>query len=339
MTCYRFKALDEGFRMLFKSKVKPSGERKRPTVRSVGIELVKLSLLAAIISPANFFLTNLLLFHPEKDTQANPQELSAIKSRYNTNWTDETFKAQDGTKLHGWYVLVPNAKKTFLVSHGNAGNLAYRLKIINAIAASGNSVFAYDYRGYGKSEGEPTCEGIAEDGLGAYDFLVKDKSVKPEDIVLYGESLGCAVSTIVSQNRPVSGIVLQSGFSTILEAARDRLPWFKLYPDETFPQRFLDNVTAYKQKHPPLLIVHGMKDWILPSRYSQEIFDEAIEPKKLVLLPNASHNNVFEADGEIVDGALRDFVNSLISQTVAHNKALEQQIPAVCATGIATPGK
>lgn len=325
--------------MLFKRRVKLVDAKKRPRMQTLGIELVKLSILAAIISPANFFLTNLLLFHPEKDTQPDPRELAAIKKKFKTVWTDETFKAHDGTKLHGWFVRLPNAKKTFLVSHGNAGNLAYRLKIINAIAATGCNVFAYDYRGYGKSEGEPTCEGITDDGVSAYDFLVNEKKVQPDDIVVYGESLGCAVSTYISQNRPVRGIVLQSGFSSIVEAARDRLPWFNLYPEVTFPQRFLDNVTAYKQKHAPLLLLHGVKDWILPSRYSQKIFENAIEPKQLVLLPNSSHNDVYDCDGARVGVALSQFVDSLISQTVAHNKPSVRSIPPICATSIVLPGK
>lgn len=325
--------------MLFKRKVKLAGASRRQRMQSIGIELAKLAVLAAAISPANFLLTNFLLFHPEKDTQPDPQRLAAIQSKFKTVWTDETFSAHDGTKLHGWYVQVPNSKKTFLVSHGNAGNLAYRLKIIDAIAASGCSVFAYDYRGYGKSEGEPTCEGIANDGVGAYDYLVKVKNVAPENIVLYGESLGCAVSTYISQKRSVGGVVLQSGFSSIVEAARDRLPWFNLYPEETFPQRFLDNVTAYKHKHPPLLLLHGAKDWILPSRYSQKIFDSAVEPKQLVLLPNASHNDVYDGDSAIVNDALKKFVDSLISQTVAHNKATGTPTPAVCTTAISVSGK
>jgi pimeloyl-ACP methyl ester carboxylesterase len=307
-------------------KIAPKRVKQKPTLRKVGIEIAKLTGLAIVLSPANFLLTNFLLFHPDRQTQANPEKMDALRKKYNMTWTDETFKTKDGTKLHGWYLKLADSKKTFLVSHGNGGNLAYRLKIIDALASSGSSVFVYDYRGYGKSEGQPTPEGIAEDGIGAYDFLVKEKHIEPENIVLYGESLGCAVSTYISENRPVCGIVLQSGFSTIVAAARDRLPWFKLYPEESFPQRFLDNVTAYKRAHPPLLLVHGEKDWVLPSRYSQEIFDNACEPKQFVRLPNSAHNDVYGPDAKIAEAALNNFVASLISQTVAHNKPAEQQI-------------
>jgi len=323
--------LNFGFRRKKDSKEK----NLRPRMQRWGIELAKLTGLAAILSPANFLFTNFMLFHPERDTLPDQDRVNSIRARYLADWSDENFTARDGTKLHGWYIKVPHAQKTFLVSHGNAGNLAYRLKIIDALAASGSSVFVYDYRGYGKSEGQPSPEGIADDGIGAYDFLVKEKSVCPDNIVLYGESLGCAVSTIISQNRPVCGIVLQSGFSTVVEAARDKLPFYHLYPDDSFPQRFLDNVTAYKKKHPPLLLVHGERDWVLPCRYSKQIFDSAIEPKQLVLLPNAAHNDVYGIDAAIATSALKTFVQSLISQTVADNKLEGIEIPD--AANIAVP--
>lgn len=303
--------------------------------RRIGLELLKLTGLAVLLSPSNFLLTNFLLFHPEKAAQADLRDIDMINNRHQSIWTNENFTALDGTKLHGWFIRVPNATKTFLVSHGNGGNLAYRLKLIDALLSSGASVFAYDYRGYGRSEGNPTPEGIAVDGLGAYDYLVREKKVAPLDIVLYGESLGCTVSTVISQKRTCGGVVLQSGFSTIVEAARDRLPWFRLFPDDAFPQRFLDNVTAYKTKHPPLLLVHGVKDWVLPSRYSQTIFDNAIEPKQLVLLPNANHNDIYFTDKEAAVDALRGFVNTLISHTVAHNKEAQDNISPVCAAATA----
>lgn len=310
---------------------KPFGRKKERKVltrkeklRFYGLEFIKLTGLAFILSPANSLLTNFLLFHPMKDAVADAQQVKEIKQKYKLTWTDAFFPSKDGTKLHAWHITQPGAKKTFLVSHGNGGNLAHRLPIVDALAASGGSIFMYEYQGYGRSDGQPTPDGIVKDGIGAYDYLVKEKKLNAEDIVLYGESLGCAVSTAISQARPVDGIVLQSGFSTITEAAREHLPWFHLFPDEAFPQRFLDNVTAYKTEHPPLLLLHGTDDWVLPCRYSQKIFDSAIEPKQIVLLPNCSHNDLFGQQKDITKKAIDVFVKKLISQTVANKKASEE---------------
>ncbi len=307
---------------------KPFGRKKETKVlsreeklRFYGLEFIKLTALAFFLSPANSLLTNFMLFHPEKDAVADAEQVKAIKQKYKLTWTDAYFPSKDGTRLHAWYITQPGAKKTFLISHGNGGNLAYRLPIVEALASTGESMFFYEYQGYGKSDGKPTPEGIVKDGIGAHDYLVNEKKVSAHDIILYGESLGCSVSTAIAQARPVDGIILQSGFSTITEAARDHLPWFRLFPDEAFPQRFLDNVTAYKTEHRPLLLLHGKNDWILPCRYSEQIFASAIEPKQIVLLPNCSHNDVFGQSKAISTKAIDDFVKQLISQTVANKKA------------------
>ncbi len=300
---------------------------KRSNLVSIIWKAAKLSGLAALLGPANPLLTNLMLFHPEKDIAVTKATIEEINQKFTTTWTDEFFEAKDGTKLHGWWIQRKDARKTFLISHGNSGNLGYRMHLISTLLDCGANVFAYDYRGFGSSNGSPTPEGIADDGLSAYDYLVSTKNVSPDHIVLYGESLGCAVSTLIGQHRPVAGIVLQSGFSTIVEAAGDRLPWMRLYPEAAFPQRFLDNVTAYKSKHPPLLLLHGEKDWILPARYSKQIFATAIEPKQLVILPECAHNDVHYKDTELSKETLKQFLSSLlISQTVAHNKFDAQDI-------------
>lgn len=275
----------------------------------VMIELLKLSVLAALIGPANQALMNFIIFHPDRDSNLDPQVVNLINKSLNTTWQDEYFSASDGTRLHGWYIKNPKAQKTFLVSHGNAGNVSHRVLLIAPLINSGASVFLYDYRGYGKSAGKPSPEGIVQDGLAAYDFLNQKKQIAAEDIVLYGESLGCAVSTNIMEKRKVAGVVLQSGFSNIITAGRDRLPWLHLYPESLFPQRFLDNLTAYRSAHPPLLLLHGAKDLILPARYSQAIYETACEPKMLVLLPNCGHNDVHVQDVEISTKALQDFLN------------------------------
>ncbi|MDZ4834353.1 MAG: alpha/beta hydrolase [Candidatus Melainabacteria bacterium] len=312
-----------GFFKPFARKKEKKVLTREQKLKFYGFEFLKLTMLALFLSPANSYLTNFMLFHPEKDTVADAEQVKALKQKYKLTWTDEYFHSKDGTKLHAWHITKPGAQKTFLVSHGNGGNLAYRLPIVEALADSGGSIFIYEYQGYGGSDGEPTPEGIVKDGLGAYDFLVNDKKVAAQDVVLYGESLGCAVATAIAKERPVSGVILQSGFSTIAEAARDKLPWFKLFPDQAFPQRFLDNVTAYKTKHPPLLLIHGLNDWILPCKYSQEIFDSAVEPKQIVLLPNCSHNDVYGGTKLIATKAIGTFVKNLISQTVANKKATD----------------
>jgi|AGTN01.2.fsa_nt_gi Putative lysophospholipase. len=287
----------------------PSKQPKNP--RRLSAELLKIFLLWLAISPLNQAISDFILFHPSSDVSIDERAIKVISQRYGATWTDELFTAPDGTKLSGWYFNSPKAKKTILVSHGNGGNIAHRILLIASLVHCGGSVFVYDYRGYGKSAGKASVDGIQQDGLAAYDFLTKEKNVRPSDIVLYGESLGCAVSSNIFSKRPVGGVILQSGFSSIQTAARDRLPWMWLYPDQLYPQRSLTNMVAYRGAHPPLLIMHGEQDSILFPQYSKEVFAAASEPKQLVMLPTCGHNDVFLNDMKLCTGAVQRFLQKL----------------------------
>lgn len=286
-------------------------EKQPKKPKKMSLELLKIFLLWLAISPLNQCLSDFILFHPFGDGVIDQKAIKVISDRYGATWSEERFAAPDGTSLSAWYFKSPKAKKTFLVSHGNGGNLAHRILLIASLVHCGGSVFIYDYRGYGKSAGKPSVDGIQQDGLAAYDFLTKEKNVSPSDIVLYGESLGCAVSSIIASKHAVGGVVLQSGFSSIQTAARDRLPWMWLYPDQIFPQGSLTNLVAYRGTHPPLLILHGEQDHILFPRYSKEVFAAASEPKQLVMLPTCGHNDVFVNDVKLCTGAVQGFLQKL----------------------------
>ncbi len=140
--------------------------------------------------------------------------------------------------------------------------------------------------------------------------LIKDLKVKPDSIVLYGESLGCAVSTALMQSRPVQAVILQSPFINLARTAKDKIAWAKIYPDFMFEQNHLDNLTPYKTKHPPLLLIHGDKDWILNPDYSKEIYKAAIQPKQLLLLEGKGHNDIYPEHAMKVVATINQFLTS-----------------------------
>lgn len=286
-------------------------EKKPKKPWNLRVELLKIFLLWLAIGPFNQPLSDFILFHPFGDGAIDKKALKAISDRYGATWIDERFTTPDGTRLSAWYFKSPHAGKTFLISHGNGGNQAHRILLIASLIHCGGSVFIYDYRGYGQSAGKPSVDGIQQDGLAAYDFLTHGRNVSPSDIVLYGESLGCAVSSHIASQRPVGGVILQSGFSSIQTAARDRLPWMWLYPDQVFPQASLTNLVAYRGSHPPLLIMHGEQDSILFPRYSKEVYTAASEPKQIVMLPACGHNDVFVNDLKLCIGTVQGFLQKL----------------------------
>ncbi|HEY9719297.1 MAG TPA: alpha/beta hydrolase [Trichormus sp.] len=254
-------------------------------------EAVKLSALYIALSPmvAMPLYTHLIFFPDKTDyskTIAYP--LEQLKKQINVDHEDVFFNTPDGKRLHGIYFACPGAKKVVFVCHGNGGNIAHRMVLAAALLVCKANVFLFDYQGYGSSEGSPSLKGVVTDGVAAYDYLHQTRHVDPTNIFVYGESLGSGVATQVAEQRPVAGIILQSGFSSLVSAGKDRFFFLRAYPDSWFPEN-LDNVAALRKPHAPVLIIHGKDDPILAVHNATDLFAQACEPKRLVLIDNFGH--------------------------------------------------
>jgi fermentation-respiration switch protein FrsA (DUF1100 family) len=200
------------------------------------------------------------------------------------------FKAADGTKLIAWYQPARGNKPTLLYFTGNSGNVANRANKIRTIAADGYGVFMLNYRRYGGSEGRPSERRIAADAVSAYDYL-RGLGVTPHDIVAYGESLGTAVATRLSIQRHVEALVLEAPFTSILDVARLMWKGFPLSLIMADQYRTIDRIGEVKA---PLFIVHGARDAIIPLDHARHVFHAASEPKRLAVVPQAGHNDLFD---------------------------------------------
>jgi uncharacterized protein len=251
-------------------------------------------------------LASLLILHP--------QGRSDFYNAAVANKEEVNFANAAGDTLHAWFIRAPGAKRIALVHHGNAGNLIHRLTIARDFLQLGTSVFLYDYRGYGASTGKPSVAGLIEDGLAAYDYVNKKLGYSPDQIIAYGESIGTAVTCRVALLRPCRAIVLQSGLSSLPAVAHDGVLWLKLYPDWVFPQPHFDTDSIIARLPEPILFIHGMKDSTIPYRQSEELFKLASNKQnKIVLLPDAGHNDVQGADEPQFYSALSGFVESVFS--------------------------
>jgi fermentation-respiration switch protein FrsA (DUF1100 family) len=254
-------------------------------------------------------LYNIFVFHPTKFGFYNTQSIAGIPHE------DRYFPTKDGQSLHAWYFKVPGAQKTALISHGNGGNLTFCRGLIKLMIDCHCSVFIYDYRGYGKSEGEPSLSGICEDGLAAYDYLVGTCNVEPRSIVLLGLSLGGGITCHIAANRPCAGIILQSTFLSLDHVAEKRAGFVQHhFPDIAIPPS-LNNLSALAGKHPPVLIVHGERDHVVPCAEARLLFAAASEPKGLLLLPNAGHGNLVHRYFNVYASKIADFLSTLPSDS------------------------
>ncbi len=232
---------------------------------------------------------NTAIFHPCVLGSFNDTDVDGIIGK------NTFFKSADGTRLHGWYFPQANSKKTVLLSHGNAGNLTQRKGVIKMLLATGASVFIYDYRGFGLSRGAVDVNGSCEDGIAAFDYLVKELRIPASSIVLYGESLGTGISGQISSKRKCAGVILQSAFLSIPLFAKEKFPLFSVYPNSFYPFNNLDTLSYVKGEHPKLLILHGKNDALIPPHNAKDLFEAASgNNKTLALLDDCGHNDVPE---------------------------------------------
>ncbi len=203
------------------------------------------------------------------------------------------FESKNGQRLNGWYYKQSESRFTILFNHGNAGTIENRTGICSLLLKAGYSVFLYDYQGYGYSEGFPSISGIVEDSVSAFDYLTKNLGQKPEEIIVYGESLGVAVSCHLSDHRKCAALILQSGFSSLKAIAGYRYPILRLYPKWLYPLPGLDSLSVLKRSKLPVLIVHGKLDAVIPYSHSEEMFKAVShERKQFVFYTDCAHSDI-----------------------------------------------
>lgn len=254
-------------------------------------------------------LYNKLLFYPDYPVRYEQQHYQ-LKELEGVPKQDAFIPTSLGTKLHAWYFKNPRATKLVILDHGNAGNLSDRTGLAADLIKMGVSVLLYDYQGYGLSEGKPSIPNICLDGLSVFDYAREKLGYSPLDIILYGESLGCAVACNTAGQRPCAALILQSGFSSLKAIASEKFLIFNLYPSSCFPKPHLDNLACLRKEHPPLLLIHGRLDQTIPVSHSEKMFREACQPKQLLVLPNSGHF-VAESDNEKFTHEVAAFIGLL----------------------------
>lgn len=202
---------------------------------------------------------------------------------------DAWFSADDGTRLHGWFCQAERPRAVMLLCHGNAGNLSncywplkfYREKL-------NVTVMAFDYRGYGKSEGKPSEEGILADARAARRWLSRRTGVAEKDIVLSGFSLGGAVAVDLAAKDGARGLVLQSTFTSVPEVAAKRT---HIAPTASLMTAQLNSFELIGKYKGPLLQTHGDADRIIPFALGKKLFAAANEPKQFIPVKGGGHNS------------------------------------------------
>ena len=216
----------------------------------------------------------LMTFRPDRMTA---QESKSPAAGAKIVW----FNSADGTRLNGWFFesQTKPAAATIIFCHGNGGNISSVGWMGQRFAKHGFNVLLFDYRGYGASEGVVADEsGLYADGDAAVAYVVNNKNVRPEQIILYGHSLGTTVAADVASRGNYGAVVLESGLSSASSVAATALPWLPAWLHFLGRNRF-ESARKLASVKSPILIAHGDPDETIPTDEGRRLFAAPNEPK------------------------------------------------------------
>ena len=271
-------------------------------LKAVARAVLRLLVLLAVVGALLLLFEKRLIYFPMSAHEATPAGLGLAHQEL-------SLRAEDGVRLHGWFLPVKDSRGSVLVCHGNAGNISHRLDRALLMQSRGSrlDVLLFDYRGYGQSEGSPDEPGTYRDARAAYRWL-REHGHRAERIVIFGESLGSAVALELALGAPARALVLESPFTSIPDMARRRLP---------VPAGLAAGADALRQPRegrPAADAAPGparRSGRRVPFAQGRRVFEAAPEPKRFFAIPGASHNDTYLVGGEPYWRAIAEFLEGL----------------------------
>src|SRR5262245_26254824 len=261
-----------------------------------------LAVIAAVLALI-WTMQRRLIYFPASGVAA-PRELGL------TGVEPVTFETIDGLRLSGWFFSAPgpSPRITVLVFNGNAGNRAHRGPLADGLRRHGFQVLLIDYRGYGGNPGAPSKNGLAADARAARTYLAGRSDVDLSRLVYFGESLGTAVAVDLAVEHSPAALVLRSPFTSLADVGQHHYPFL---PVGLLLRDRFSAIEQIRRIRAPLLVIAGGHDRIVPIDNSRRLYEAAIAPKTLLVLPNADHNDYELLAGDEMIQAIGRFLQPL----------------------------
>jgi pimeloyl-ACP methyl ester carboxylesterase len=244
-----------------------------------------------------YFYQERLLYFPLRGISTTPAQVGLP-------YEQVVLTTSDNVRLSGWFVPAESGQPVLLFFHGNAGNVSHRLESILQFHRLGLQVFIIDYRGYGHSEGQTTETGTYLDAEAAWQYLVTQKNFEPDEIIIFGRSLGGAVAAALAERHPPRGLILESTFTSIPDLAARRYPFL---PVRRLARLRYNTAARLPNIHVPLLIIHSREDRVIPFHHAERLFEVANNPKKLLPI-KGSHNDGFRVSASRYEATVGEFI-------------------------------
>ena len=241
------------------------------------------------------------LYVPERSFRGTPDHVGL-------EYDDVFPVAADGVKLHGWH-MPGSSDVVWLILHGNGGNIGVRLDQYKAIHHRyGASIVAVDYRGYGRSDGEPSEEGFYADALAAYWLAAELHPGKR--VVVFGRSMGGPVAAQLASIIDPAALVLEASISSLQAVMRERASWIRFTPFPMIIRAKFETTKYVANSSTPTLIFHGDSDQAVSIQNAERIFRAAAEPKQLEIIEEGDHDGLDLVDTDRYHSVLSEFLTA-----------------------------
>ena len=241
-----------------------------------------------------------MVFYPLEKIEVTPKQ-------WGLDYKQVNLKMEAGDVISGWYLPHPEATKTILFLHGNGGNISHRGDSLYIFHKLKLNTLIIDYPGYGLSPGKPSEQNLYQSALVAWKYLVQDKKINPQDIIIFGRSLGGAVAVDLASQVEAGGLILESTFSS----ARDFVDIaFPVFPHVIYLRYSFDSLNKIKTVDAPVLVIHSPEDEIIPFELGQKLY-AGVQSEKEFLQIKGGHNDGFMQSIRPYMQALRIFIQSL----------------------------
>ena len=270
--------------------------------------LILVVLACVTIAIAMVFFEDSLIYFPSKYPEGR-WDTSLLTEGFPGTVDDHFFDTSDGHRLHGWWARpaeggLGTGDMVLLFFHGNAGNLSDRAEFMMRLVRLPVQVFMVDYRGYGRSEGRPSEQGLYRDADAGWRYLTRDRGVLPTQIVVFGKSLGGAVGVDLASRVKPAGLIVQSSFTSVPDMAAHHYP---VIPRALIRTR-MDSLSKIAAVRAPKLHIHSKADEIVPYKFGVRLYEAAPKPKRFHEVEGARHNETAELGGPPYFEAIRSFV-------------------------------
>lgn len=260
----------------------------------------------------HYFLTQPnLLFRPYKS-------ITIHSPSRDVDHTEFLITTADRVQISAWYIPVCNPIATILFCHGNAGNLTQRIDSFHIFRELSCDVFIFDYRGYGISKGKPTEKGLYKDADAVWNYLVKGIRKSPEEIILFGRSLGGGVASYLAEKYSPAALILESSFTSVPDLVPQVMP-FAPKPIKLLTRYKFNTLERMKNIRCPVLVVHSQEDLLIPYHHGITLYEAASQPKYFLQI-HGDHTYGFWDSRDIYTQGLKQFFESIKLNTDIPNE-------------------